>query len=70
MNNAKIFLKDIWRLAKPYWISEERLAGLGLLAVIVSMSLGIVFINIRSTAGTTPFTTPCKTAIWRAFTTS
>jgi len=46
MNRTKIFLSDIWRLAKPYWVSEDRLAGIALLVVIVGMSLGIVFINV------------------------
>jgi putative ATP-binding cassette transporter len=46
MNKAKGFARDIWRLAKPYWVSGERWAALGLLAVIVAMSLGLVFINV------------------------
>ncbi len=46
MKNAKGFVRDIWRLAKPYWVSEERWPGLGLLAVIVAMSLSLVFINV------------------------
>jgi putative ATP-binding cassette transporter len=46
MDKAKTFLRDIWRLAKPYWTSEDRLAGLGLLTVIVAMSLGLVFLNV------------------------
>lgn len=40
------FLRDIWRLARPYWFSEDRWAGRGLLAVIVSMSLALVFITV------------------------
>ncbi|EPR44281.1 ABC transporter domain-containing protein [Desulfovibrio sp. X2] len=39
-------LRDIWRLARPYWFSEDRWPGRGLLAVIVSMSLGLVFLNV------------------------
>lgn len=39
-------LGDIWRLARPYWFSEDRWAGRGLLAVIVGMSLGLVFLNV------------------------
>ncbi|MDR3641024.1 MAG: ABC transporter ATP-binding protein/permease [Humidesulfovibrio sp.] len=46
MNKTKNFLRDIWRLARPYWFSEDRWPGRGLLAVIVSMSLGLVFINV------------------------
>jgi len=46
MIKAKRFIGDIWRLARPYWFSEERWPGRGLLAVIVSMSLGLVFLNV------------------------
>ena len=40
------FFRDIWRLARPYWFSDDRWPALGLLAVIVAMSLGMVFINV------------------------
>ena len=40
------FLHDLWALTKPYWKSEERLASGLLLAVIVGMSLGIVYLNV------------------------
>ncbi|MBF0481916.1 MAG: ABC transporter ATP-binding protein/permease [Desulfovibrionaceae bacterium] len=46
MFKAKGFLRDIWRLARPYWYSEERWPGRGLLAVIVGMSLTLVFLNV------------------------
>jgi putative ATP-binding cassette transporter len=46
MKNRLQFLQDIWRLARPYWFSEERWVGRGLLAVIVSMSLGLVYITV------------------------
>ncbi|WP_448206099.1 ABC transporter ATP-binding protein/permease [Azospirillum sp. sgz302134] len=40
------FLKDVWTLTRPYWSSEERWAARGLLAVIVALNLGVVFINV------------------------
>jgi vitamin B12/bleomycin/antimicrobial peptide transport system ATP-binding/permease protein len=40
------FLHDLWALTKPYWKSEERLKSGLLLAVIVGMSLGIVYLNV------------------------
>ena len=46
MKERLAFLSDIWRLAKPYWFSEDRWAGRGLLAVIVLMSLTLVFITV------------------------
>ena len=40
------FVSDCWRLAKPYWSSEDRWAARGLLAVVVAMNLGLVYINV------------------------
>jgi putative ATP-binding cassette transporter len=40
------FLHDLWALTKPYWKSEERFKSGLLLAVIVGMSLGIVYLNV------------------------
>ncbi|MGD9610121.1 MAG: ABC transporter ATP-binding protein/permease [Desulfovibrionaceae bacterium] len=40
------FLHDLWVLTKPYWKSEERFKSGLLLAVIVGMSLGIVYLNV------------------------
>jgi putative ATP-binding cassette transporter len=41
------FLGQVWRLAAPYWNSEERWRARLLLTVIVLMTLGQVFINVR-----------------------
>ncbi|WP_243360049.1 ABC transporter ATP-binding protein/permease [Fundidesulfovibrio terrae] len=46
MKDRLAFIKDIWRIARPYWFSEDRWAGRGLLAVIVSMSLTLVYITV------------------------
>lgn len=40
-------MRDAWRIAKPYWVSEERWAARGLLVAIVAMSLAQVWINVR-----------------------
>jgi putative ATP-binding cassette transporter len=40
------FLKDLWTLTKPYWFSEERWAARGLLAVIIALNLGLVYIDV------------------------
>lgn len=40
------FLSDLWALTKPYWKSEERVKSGLLLAVIIGMSLGIVYLNV------------------------
>ncbi len=44
------FFRDLWRLLRPYWVeSEERWGALGLLALIVSLNLLMVFISYRIT---------------------
>ncbi|MSP50724.1 MAG: ABC transporter ATP-binding protein/permease [Alphaproteobacteria bacterium] len=41
------FLAAFWRLAGPYWRSEDRWTGRGLLAVVVGLNLGLVALNVR-----------------------
>jgi vitamin B12/bleomycin/antimicrobial peptide transport system ATP-binding/permease protein len=41
------FLKTFWALARPYWFSEQRARGLGLLAAVVGLSLGLVYLNVQ-----------------------
>jgi putative ATP-binding cassette transporter len=43
---TKHFIKDLWLLTKPYWFSEERWVARGLLAAIVSLNLGLVYVNV------------------------
>ncbi len=42
----RAFLRDFWTLAAPYWSSEERWAARGLLFVVVSLSLGQVYLLV------------------------
>ena len=44
------FFSAFWRLAAPYWWSEDRWAGRGLLAIVVALNLGLVAFNVRFTA--------------------
>lgn len=43
----RAFRRDLWALIRPYWVSEERWSARGLLAVIIAMNLGMVFISVR-----------------------
>lgn len=36
----------MWELVKPYWVSPERWMARGLLAVIIGMNLGEVYLNV------------------------
>src|SRR5258706_4977041 len=44
------FLTAFWALAKPYWVSEERKRGLLLLAAVIGLSLGLVYLNVQFNA--------------------
>ncbi len=39
-------LHSLWELLGPYWWSEEKWPGRGLLAIIVALNLGLVYVNV------------------------
>ena len=41
------FLRAFWQLARPYWVSEQRGKGLALLAALLGLTLGLVWINVE-----------------------
>ncbi|HWE74900.1 MAG TPA: ABC transporter ATP-binding protein/permease [Stellaceae bacterium] len=41
------FVRDAWRLAKPYFVSDDKKWAWGLLAAVVALNLLLVFINVR-----------------------
>ena len=43
---ARPFAREVWRLLLPYWKSDERWQALGLLAAIVGLNLGAVYILV------------------------
>ncbi len=46
----RAFLRDLWRLRKPYWwSSDERWSARGLLAAVVALDLVTVVISYRIT---------------------
>jgi vitamin B12/bleomycin/antimicrobial peptide transport system ATP-binding/permease protein len=46
MTRLRDVLRDAWTLIRPYWFSEDRWAGRGLLLVVIALNLFIVFINV------------------------
>jgi putative ATP-binding cassette transporter len=40
-------VRNAWRLAKPYWASEEKWSAWGLLLAVVALNLGNVYISVR-----------------------
>ena len=46
MNNIRSTLATVWRIAAPYFRSEDKWAGRGLLAAVIAIELAIVGINV------------------------
>jgi len=44
------FFPAFWALAKPYWVSDKRAKGLLLLAAVVGLTLGLVWLEVRFNA--------------------
>jgi putative ATP-binding cassette transporter len=46
MARLRELLHDTWTLIRPYWASEDRWAGRGLLILVIGLNLGIVYLNV------------------------
>lgn len=49
MNQVRLnrrFFKDVWKLTKGYWSSEERWRARGLLAIVIVLSFGLVYLTV------------------------
>ncbi|MBV9597429.1 MAG: ABC transporter ATP-binding protein/permease [Chloroflexi bacterium] len=44
--NSWRFTRRAWKLAAPYWSSEERWVARALLSIVVILTLGLVFLNV------------------------
>src|ERR1700704_1234367 len=44
---TKRFLTAFWALTKPYWVSDQRAKGLTLLATVVGLALGAVWMEVQ-----------------------
>src|SRR5262249_3030148 len=40
-------IREAWRIAKPYWFSEEKWSGIGLLVVVIALNLTTVGLDVR-----------------------
>ena len=47
MRSIRPFLRDLWALTRPFWSSSERWPARALLAVIIAISLFLVYLNVR-----------------------
>ncbi|WP_065753511.1 ABC transporter ATP-binding protein/permease [Bradyrhizobium paxllaeri] len=46
MNNIRSTLATVWRIAAPYFSSEDKWAGRGLLAAVIAIELAIVYLTV------------------------
>ena len=46
MRTSKTFIFNLWHLTIPYWRSEQRWVARALLAIIVTLNLGLVYLNV------------------------
>jgi len=61
------FLHDTWRLAKPYWRSEDRWWAWGLLVAVVALNLTSVYISVRFNTWNRDFFNAIQQYDWEAF---
>jgi putative ATP-binding cassette transporter len=61
------FLKDAWRLAVPYFRSEQRWSARGLLAVIIAMNLSLVGMSVILNFWNREFFNALQAKDWDAF---
>ncbi|MBV9862269.1 MAG: ABC transporter ATP-binding protein/permease [Alphaproteobacteria bacterium] len=65
------FARDAWRLAWPYWVSDEKWAASGLLAAVVALNLFAVWLNVRLNSWYNDFYNALqaydRAAFWRQF---
>ncbi|MBI1396557.1 MAG: ATP-binding cassette domain-containing protein [Betaproteobacteria bacterium] len=47
VRKSRAFLGELWRLARPYWFSEEKGSARLLLAAIVALTLAMVYLSVQ-----------------------
>ena len=52
MNNISSTLATVWRIAAPYFRSEDKWAGRALLAAVITTELAIVGLSVVDRVGT------------------
>jgi putative ATP-binding cassette transporter len=60
--------RAVWRLIKPYWVSEEKWRARGLLFAIVVLALGMVYLNVLFNTWNREFYNALETRNYKAFT--
>lgn len=60
-------LRACWSLTRPYFTSEDRWAGLGLIAVLVGLNLGMVYLTVLFNEWNNVFYTALQQRDWPVF---
>jgi putative ATP-binding cassette transporter len=45
-STGKTFFGELWSLVRPYWFSDEKWAARGLLATVIALNLGLVYLEV------------------------
>ncbi|MDE2516017.1 MAG: ABC transporter ATP-binding protein/permease [Rhodospirillales bacterium] len=61
------FLRDVWRLARPYFRSEEKWSAWGLLASIIALNLAMVGMNVVLNFWNREFFNSLQAKDWQQF---
>ena len=69
MNNIRSTLATVWRIAAPYFRSEDKLAGRLLLAAVISIELSLVLINVLLNQWNNRFYNALQEKNWEGFVT-
>ena len=67
MSRLSSSLATIWRLANPYFFSEDRLAGRALLAAVIAIELSMVAINVMINQWNNRFYNALQERNWDSF---
>jgi vitamin B12/bleomycin/antimicrobial peptide transport system ATP-binding/permease protein len=67
VNNMRSTLATVWRIAAPYFRSEDKLAGGVLLAAVIAIELTVVGINVLLNEWNNRFYTALQDKDWNAF---
>jgi putative ATP-binding cassette transporter len=69
VNNIRSTLAIVWRIAAPYFRSEDRFAGRLLLAAVISIELSLVLINVLLNQWNNRFYNALQEKNWEGFVT-
>ncbi|MEH6949864.1 ABC transporter ATP-binding protein/permease [Nitrobacter sp. NHB1] len=67
MKNLGATLKTVWRIASPYFRSEDKWAGLGLLVIVIAIELGTVGVDVLLNEWRNRFFNAFQAYNWSAF---